>query len=65
MDKDKKIVRYNLDDFHVVWVGRSAMVCPIDHPDCSNLNCVHTSIVLSKDGDDFTTLNTRYVGVHK
>ncbi len=62
----KPVVTYNLDDFTSIEKNRCAIVTPIDHPSehVSNKLSAHTSTVISIDGDDFETLNTKYVGVH-
>jgi len=62
----KPTVKYNLDQWYKVTKGTSAIVCPMDHPShrVSNRNAVHTSTVLSVDGDNFETENTKYIGVH-
>lgn len=60
----KPIVTYNLDDFYSIMINRGAIVMPLDHPKRSNKNAVHTSTVISKEGVNFETMNTKYVGVH-
>lgn len=64
MTQKKQEVKYNLDEFHTIRKDQSAIVCPIDHPHCSNKNAVHTSRVISVDGDNFETMNTKYYGIH-
>jgi len=62
----KPVVKYNLDQWCSITKNRCAIVSPIDHPShrVSNNNAVHTSTVVSVNGDDFETLNTKYIGVH-
>ena len=62
----KQIVKYNLDQWHSIHKNRCAIVCPIDHPShrVTNRNAVHTSTVISIDGNNFETINTKYTGVH-
>ncbi len=62
----KPVVTYNLDKHHEIELNRGAYIYPIDHPSdrVSNLDVARTSTVISVNGDDFETLNTKYVGVH-
>ena len=62
----KQIVKYNLNEYSSIVLNRNAIVSTIDHPShrVSNTKPVRTSTVVSVDGDDFETLNTRYIGVH-
>lgn len=62
----KTVVHYNLDQWSSIYKNRCAIVSPLDHPShrVSNKNAIHTSTVISIDGDNFETVNSRYVGVH-
>jgi hypothetical protein len=62
----KPTVKYNLDQWSSIFKNRCAIVSPLDHPShrVTNGYAVHTSTVISIDGDNFETLNTKYVGVH-
>ncbi len=60
----KPIVQYNVDQFHSISKHRGAIVVPIDHPNCSNKGAIHTSTVIGIEGQNFETINTKYVAVH-
>mgnify|MGYP006959942198 CR=1 FL=1 len=62
----KQVVKYNLDQYSSIVKNRNARVYPIDHPSdlVSNYELAFTSTVIAVNGDDFETLNTKYIGVH-
>ena len=65
--KGKPEVKYDLNQYNHVCLGRGAVVFPMNHPSeaVSNKVATYTSEVISVQGADFETLNTRYVGVFK
>lgn len=62
----KPTVQYILDHRNHIHKGEAACVRPINHPSgyVSNTTWSCTSTVVAKDGDNFETLNTKYVGVN-
>jgi len=62
---DKPVVHYAIHHANHVHKGESALIQPIDHPSgyVTNTAWAVTSTVVAHDGDDFETLNTKYVGV--
>ena len=63
----KAEVKYDLNQYNRVCLGRGAVVFPMNHPSeaVSNKVASCTSEVVSIEGADFETRNTRYVGVFK
>ena len=62
----KPTVHYALDHRNHIHKGESALIQPINHPSgyVSNTTWSVTSTVVQVEGDDFETMNTKYVGVH-
>lgn len=59
----KPIVNYQHLGFPII-VGHPALVKPINHPYCSNLNAVRTSKVVKINESGFETENTMYMLVN-
>lgn len=62
--KNRPEVMYSLNHHRFVKLGSRAVIHPVDHPVIPKHRTLHTSSpVISVEGIDFETMNTRYIGV--